>query len=79
MTKNKNSESDYFIIPPPKSEYFFRNIGNQNIFLEKKHRKPPHPLEVKWSVPKRILYPFFHEYIYNVIGFSKTCRWTNRL
>ena len=22
--------------PPPKSEYFFSNIGNQNIFLEKK-------------------------------------------
>jgi hypothetical protein len=21
--------------PPPKSEYFFNNIGNQNIFLEK--------------------------------------------
>ena len=32
---DKNSESDYFF-PPPKSEYFFSNIGNQNIFLEKK-------------------------------------------
>ena len=26
-----------FFFPPPKSEYFFSNIGNQNIFLEKKH------------------------------------------
>jgi hypothetical protein len=26
--------------PPPKSEYFFGNIGNQNIFLEKKHNPP---------------------------------------
>jgi hypothetical protein len=34
--------------PPPKSVYFFSNIGNQNIFLEKKHSPP---LEVKWSVP----------------------------
>jgi hypothetical protein len=33
---DKNSESDYFSFPPPKSEYFFSNIGNQNIFLEKK-------------------------------------------
>jgi hypothetical protein len=32
---DKNSE-DYFFIAPPKSEYFFSNIGNQNIFLEKK-------------------------------------------
>jgi hypothetical protein len=45
---NKNSESDYYFFPPPKSEYFFSNIGNQNIFLEKKHNPP---LEVKWSVP----------------------------
>jgi hypothetical protein len=26
---DKNSESDYFFIPPTKSEYFFSNIGNQ--------------------------------------------------
>jgi hypothetical protein len=28
---DKNSESDYLFFPPPKSEYFFSNIGNQNI------------------------------------------------
>jgi hypothetical protein len=36
---DKNSESDNYCFPPPKSEYFFSdigNIGNQNIFLEKK-------------------------------------------
>ena len=33
---DKNSESGYFSFLPPKSEYFFSNIGNQNIFLEKK-------------------------------------------
>jgi hypothetical protein len=33
---DKKSESDYFFIPPPKSEYFFSIIGNRNIFLEKK-------------------------------------------
>ena len=37
---DKNSESDYFLFPPPKSEYFFSNIGNQNIFLEKNHYPP---------------------------------------
>ena len=25
---DKNSESDYFFFPPPKSEYFFSNIGS---------------------------------------------------
>ena len=34
---DKNSESDYYFFPPPKSEYFFSNIGKQNIFLEKYH------------------------------------------
>ena len=34
---DKNSESDYFVLSPPESEYFFSNIGNQNIFLEKNH------------------------------------------
>ena len=36
---DKNSESDFFF-PPPKSEFFFSNIGNQNISLEKKHNPP---------------------------------------
>ena len=40
---DKTSESDYYFFPPPKSEYFFSNIGNQNIFLEKK----PYPLPFK--------------------------------
>ena len=47
---DKNSETDYIFFPPPKSEYFFSNIGNQNIFLEKKHTPPP--FQVKWSFPK---------------------------
>ena len=48
---DKYSESDYCFFPPPKSEYFFSNIGNQNIFLEKNHSPSPPPLEVKCSVP----------------------------
>ena len=35
MTKTLNQI--IFLFPPPKSEYFFSNIGNQNIFLEKNH------------------------------------------
>ena len=50
---DKNSESDFFF-PPPKSEYFFSNIGNQNIFLEKKHSPPP--LELKRPVPSLCLH-----------------------
>jgi hypothetical protein len=42
MTKTLNQ---VIFFPPTKSEYFFRNIGNQNISLEKK------TMEVKWSVP----------------------------
>ena len=43
----KNSESDNYFFPSPKSEYFFSNIGNHNIFLEKNIP----PLQVKWSFP----------------------------
>ena len=37
MTKTLNQISFF---PPPKSEYFFRNIGNRNVFLEKKNIPP---------------------------------------
>jgi hypothetical protein len=47
---DKNSESDYFFFLHQNQNIFFSNIGNQNIFLEKKHIPTP-PLEVKWSVP----------------------------
>ena len=40
---DKNSESDYNFCSPPKSEYFFSNIGNQNIFFRKKSPPPPPP------------------------------------
>ena len=47
MTKTLNQ---IIFFPSPQSEYFFfSNIGNQNIFLEKNHNLP---LQVKWSVPK---------------------------
>jgi hypothetical protein len=49
MTKTLNQ---IIFFSPPKSEYFFSNIGNQNILLEKKHNPPPPPLQVKWSFPK---------------------------
>ena len=38
MTKTLNQ---IFFFPPSKSEYFFSDIGNQNIFLEKKTIAPP--------------------------------------
>ena len=44
---DKNSESDYFFYLHQNQNIFFSNIGNQNIFLEKKHN----PLQVKWSFP----------------------------
>jgi hypothetical protein len=32
---DKNSESDYFFFPPPKSEYFFQQHWESEYFLEK--------------------------------------------
>ena len=50
---DKNSESDFFFFLHQNQNIFFSNIGNQNIFLEKKHNPPPPPppLQVKWSFP----------------------------
>jgi hypothetical protein len=45
---DKNSESDYFFFPPPKSEYFFQQHWESEYFFRK---KPYPPLQVKWSVP----------------------------
>ena len=33
---DKNSESDYFFFPPPKSEYFFRQHWESEYFFRKK-------------------------------------------
>ena len=38
---DKNSESDYFFFLHQNQNIFFSTIGNQNIFLEKKHNPPP--------------------------------------
>jgi hypothetical protein len=37
---DKNSESHYFFFLHQNQNIFFSNIGNQNIFLEKKHSRP---------------------------------------
>jgi hypothetical protein len=38
---DKNSESDYFFFPPPKSEYFFQqHWESEYFFLEKNHNPP---------------------------------------
>ena len=49
MTK---TESYIFFFIHQNQNIFFSNIGNKNIFLEKKHNPPPTPLQVKWSFPK---------------------------
>ena len=33
---DKNSESDYFLLPPPKSEYFFQQHWESEYFFRKK-------------------------------------------
>ena len=50
---DKNSESDFFFFLNQNQNIFFSNIGNQNIFLEKKTYTPPLPLQVKWSFPNK--------------------------
>ena len=42
MSKTQNHI--IFFSPPPKSEYFFSNIGNQNIFFRKKTQPPVFPV-----------------------------------
>ena len=44
---DKNSESDYYFFPPPKSEYFFQQHWESEYFF----RKKPYPFQVKWSFP----------------------------
>ena len=40
---DKNSESDYVFLLHQIQNIFFRNIGNQNIFLRKNYTHPPPP------------------------------------
>jgi hypothetical protein len=66
MTKTLNQ---IFFFLHQNQNIFFINIGNQNIFLEKKHNPPP-PLQVKWSFPyKRIPY----ESNFTFISLKLTC------
>ena len=51
MTKTLNQI--FFFYLHQNQNIFFSNIGNQNIFLEKKPYPPP-PLQVKWSFPNDI-------------------------
>jgi len=37
---NKNSESDYFFFPPPRSEYFFQQHWESEYFFRKKPYPP---------------------------------------
>ena len=39
----KNSESDYFVFPPPKSEYFYQQHWESEYFFGKKNITPPPP------------------------------------
>ena len=41
---DKNSETDNFFFLHQNQNIFFSNIGNQNIFLKKKHNPPPFKL-----------------------------------
>jgi hypothetical protein len=41
---DKNSESDYFFFPPPKSEYFFQQHWESEYFFRKKTITPPFKL-----------------------------------
>ena len=54
MTKTLNQI--IFLFLHQNQNIFFSDIGNQNIFLEKKQKKPKNqkkPLQVKWSFPKK--------------------------
>ena len=65
---DKNSESDYFFFPPPKSEYFFQQHWESEYFFRKKNITLP--LQVKWSFPKDIVLLTICISSYSVIGVS---------
>ena len=49
--------------PPPKSKYFLqRNIGNQNIFLEKDHNPPPPPCKLNGRTLNVLISEKFSQY-----------------
>ena len=50
---DKISDSDYFFFPPQKSEYFYQQHWESEYFFLEKNHNPP--LEVKWSVPNRVI------------------------
>ena len=56
---DKNSESDYFFFPPPKSEYFFQQHWESEYFFRKNHNPP---FQVKWSFPKYIVHLYLISY-----------------
>jgi hypothetical protein len=66
---HKNSESDYFLFPPPKSEYFFQQHWESEYFLEKKHTPP---FQVKWSFPNISLIKLMRQVI-DFIMLLKIC------
>jgi hypothetical protein len=54
---DKNSESDYFFFPLPKSEYFFQQHWESEYFFRKKTITPPFKLngrsltmDMNWNV-----------------------------
>jgi hypothetical protein len=56
---DKNSESDYYFFPPPKSEYFFQqHWESEYFFLEKTHtpRWKLNGPSLSWSVPGVFLF-----------------------
>jgi hypothetical protein len=58
---DKNSESDYFFFPPPKSEYFFQQHWESE-YLKKKTHNPS--LQVKWSFPYRYFsFRFYNKFL----------------
>ena len=61
----KNSESDYFCFPSPKTEYFFSaTLGFRIFFLGKNHNPS---LQVKWSFPKEFLCRCWYNALYNIL------------
>ena len=58
---DKNSESDYFFFLHQNQNIFFSNIGNQNIFLEKKHT--PTPFKLNGRSLSDYIYNFVCEFI----------------
>jgi hypothetical protein len=80
---DKNSESDYFVFPPPKSEYFFQQHWESEYYFRKKDITPTPPqnmsdniLSLKISPSVLVFLGCFFTNYYFFLTFDPCSNWS---